>query len=133
MNIMKRLEGTNTFQKFCSFCGKFLQCSSQDGIDFISFVMSRASTGTSSEAGICSKNGVGAKAGIDLDAGTDSDAGIGSKAGTGVKARTGSDARTGLDAGIQENSSSGNPTKTIYPVIMDNITIPLITIFSLFF
>jgi hypothetical protein len=40
--------------KFCSSSGKLLQCSSQDGIDSISFVVSRASTETSSEAGICS-------------------------------------------------------------------------------
>lgn len=54
-------------------------------------------------------------------------AGICSKAETGVKAGTGS------DAGIQENNSLGNPTKTVYPVMMNNITIPLITIFCLLF
>jgi hypothetical protein len=38
-----------------------------------------------------------------------------------------------LDAGIHWNNSSGNPTKTIYPAMMDNINIPLITIFCLSF
>lgn len=46
-----------------------LQCSSQDSIDSISFVMSRAATGTSLEAGIF------------WDAGTSSEARMGSTAG----------------------------------------------------
>lgn len=55
------------------------------------------------DAGICSKDEVGSKAGI------------------------------GLDAAIRGNNSSGNPTKTMYPVMIDNITTALITIFYLSF
>jgi hypothetical protein len=75
MRIMKRPNGTNICQKFCSASGKLLQCNSQDDIDFVSFVVSRASTGTSSEAGIgstaaiCSKDWACAKAGIGSDTG----------------------------------------------------------------
>jgi hypothetical protein len=76
MRIMKRPEGTNICQKFCSYSGKLLQCNLQDDIDFVSFVVSRASTGTSSEAGIgstakiCSKDWAGAKSGAGSDIGT---------------------------------------------------------------
>lgn len=52
-----------------------LQCSSQDSIDSISFVMSRAATGTSLEAGIFWDAGIGS------DAGTSSEARMGSTAG----------------------------------------------------
>jgi hypothetical protein len=55
------------------------------------------------------------------------DARIGSKAGVG------SDAGNGLDTRIWGNNSSGNPTKLVYPMMMDNITVLLITIFCLFF
>lgn len=84
-------------------------------------------------AGICSKDGVGVKPGIGLDAGTGSDIRIISEAGTGVMAGIGSDDGTVLDPGIQESNSLGNSTKTMYPVMMYNITTPLIAIFCLFF
>jgi hypothetical protein len=70
MAIMKRPEGTNVYQEFCYSSGKLHHCSSHDGIDCISFVVSGDSTATSLEAGIgstvgiCSKNGVGVMAEI---------------------------------------------------------------------
>jgi hypothetical protein len=77
--------------------------------------VSRASTGTSLEDGIGSMTG------------------IFSEAGTGVKAGIGSDAGTGSDPGIRGNNYLGNSAKTMYPVMIDSITTPLITIFCLFF
>jgi hypothetical protein len=82
--------------------------------------------GISSTAGVCPKDGLGVKAEIGSDSGTGLDAGIGLKAGIG------SDARTGLGAGIWGSNSLENLTKTMHPVMMNNITIPLITIFAHF-
>jgi hypothetical protein len=139
MGIMKMPEGTNICQKFCLSSSKLHQCNSQNDIDSILFVVSGSSVRTYSEdgiglmAGICSKDGVGVKPGIGLDAGTVSNIRIISESGTGMKAGIGSDAGTVSDPGIQRNNSLGNSTKTMYPVMMDNITTPLITIFCLFF
>jgi hypothetical protein len=111
MRIMKKPEGTNICQKFYSSSGKLYLCNSQDDIDSILFVVSKASIGTSLGDGIGS------------DAGTGSDTGISSEAGTLVKAGIGSDAGTGSDSGIRGNNSLGNSTETMSPVM---IVLPLL-------
>jgi hypothetical protein len=70
---------------------------------------------------------------ICFDAGTGSDAGIFSEARICSKAVSGVKAGIGSDAGTLRNNSLENHTKTMYAVMIDNITTPLITIFYLFF
>jgi hypothetical protein len=56
--------------------GKLHQWNSQDGIDCISFVVSRVSTGTSSESGIGSTAGIFSKDGVGVKVEIGSVAGI---------------------------------------------------------